>query len=202
MHLVIIFGPPAVGKMTVGQALARATGLRLFHNHMALEPVLQIFEFDSPPFVRIVRSIRDQVFREVAGSNLPGLIYTCMWDLDDDTDRAYIDEVCALFRSNGAAVHFVELYATLEERLRRNRTAQRLAAKPSKRDVAASQARLLARQHDARLNTSGDFFQPELHLRIDNTARSAEQAAALIIERFGLPVVEPGADDDPAPIDA
>lgn len=31
--LVIILGPHAVGKMTVGQELAKITDLRLFHNH-------------------------------------------------------------------------------------------------------------------------------------------------------------------------
>ena len=35
--LVIIIGPHAVGKMTVGQELARITDLRLFHNHMSIE---------------------------------------------------------------------------------------------------------------------------------------------------------------------
>jgi hypothetical protein len=187
MHLVIIFGPPAVGKMTVGRELARTTGLRLFHNHMALEPVLQVFPYDSPPFARIVRMIREQVFLEVAGSDLPGLIYTCMWDLADDEERAWLDGVCALFRSKGAAIHFVELYAPLDVRLQRNRTEQRLAEKPSKQDVDASEVRLRARDRDAKLNTRGDFFYPELHLRIDNTDRSPEEVANLIIHRFGLP---------------
>ena len=30
MKLIVIFGPPAVGKMTVGLELQRRTGLRLF----------------------------------------------------------------------------------------------------------------------------------------------------------------------------
>jgi hypothetical protein len=34
MTLVVIFEPPAVGKMTVGMEIERRTGLRLFHNHM------------------------------------------------------------------------------------------------------------------------------------------------------------------------
>ena len=34
MKFVIIFGPPAVGKMTVGYELAKFTGLKVFHNHM------------------------------------------------------------------------------------------------------------------------------------------------------------------------
>lgn len=76
-----MFGPPAVGKMTVGKELAELTGLKLFHNHMTIEPVLQLFEFGSPPFARLVRSFRNQVFEEVARSDLPGLIFTVMWSL-------------------------------------------------------------------------------------------------------------------------
>ncbi len=123
MHLIVIFGPPAVGKMAVGQELEQITGLRLFHNHMAIEPVLQFFPFGSAPFVRIVNSFRIHVFREVAESDLPGLIYTFIWSLDDATDKRYIDGVCDLFRAQGSEIHFVELYATLDERLRRNRDA-------------------------------------------------------------------------------
>lgn len=186
-HFVIVFGPPAVGKMAVGQELARLTGLRLFHNHMALEPVLQIFPFGTPPFNRIVRRIRSAVFQEAAASDLPGLIYTCVWDLASDEDRVYYDEVCDLFRSNGAAVHFVELFAPLEERLVRNRTELRLKEKPSKRDLRASEERLRARETDRKMNSAGDFFYPEPHMMIDNTDLSAAEAAKLIVARFGLP---------------
>ena len=41
--LVVLVGPPAVGKMTVGHALAARTGLRLFHNHHTIEPLGEIF---------------------------------------------------------------------------------------------------------------------------------------------------------------
>lgn len=48
MKLVIIVGSGAVGKMTVGQELMKKTGLRLFHNHMMIEPVIEIFgKYDS-----------------------------------------------------------------------------------------------------------------------------------------------------------
>ena len=43
MKLVIIFGAGAVGKMTVGQELAKITDLRLYHNHMDIEMVIGIF---------------------------------------------------------------------------------------------------------------------------------------------------------------
>ena len=39
LKFVTIIGPQAVGKMTVGQELAKITGLKLFHNHMTIELV-------------------------------------------------------------------------------------------------------------------------------------------------------------------
>jgi shikimate kinase len=53
MKLVILFGPPAVGKMTVGQELAKATGLKLFHYHVTIELVLNFFEFGTKEFSRL-----------------------------------------------------------------------------------------------------------------------------------------------------
>lgn len=39
MKLLFMIGNAVVGKMTVGQELAKITGLKLFHNHMTIEPV-------------------------------------------------------------------------------------------------------------------------------------------------------------------
>ena len=39
--LVLLTGPQAVGKMTVGQELAKITGLKLFHNHMTIDLALK-----------------------------------------------------------------------------------------------------------------------------------------------------------------
>lgn len=37
MKLIIIFGPQASGKMTIGHELEKLTELKLFHNHMTIE---------------------------------------------------------------------------------------------------------------------------------------------------------------------
>ena len=47
MKLILIFGPQAVGKMTVGQELATLTGLKLFHNHMTIDLVSPIFDYST-----------------------------------------------------------------------------------------------------------------------------------------------------------
>ena len=59
MNLIILFGPPAVGKMTVGQELSRLTGYPLLHNHMTIDLVTEFFDFGTPQFGRLVpRSAR------------------------------------------------------------------------------------------------------------------------------------------------
>jgi len=189
MDFVVIFGPPAVGKMTVGHELARLTGLKLFHNHMTIDLVLPFFAFGTPPFGRLVGEFRRRIFEEVAASDGPGLIFTYVWALDNEGDRAYVDSCCAIFRARGARVAFAELAAELPERLVRNRSAFRLEQKPSKRDLEWSDGNV--RDLDARhkLNSAGDFFYPDAHLKLDTTHLSAEEAARRIRDHFGLPLI-------------
>jgi hypothetical protein len=183
--LVVLLGPPAVGKLTTGRALEELTGYPLFHNHMTIELVLPFFEFGSEPFSRLVGEFRQRIFAEVAASELPGLIFTWIWAFDQPADRAFIDELRDLFSRSGWRVVFVELWADLETRLARNRTELRLREKASKRDLAASEARLLAAEQRHRMNLDGDFPFAE-HLRIDNTRLAPAQAADRIAEHFSL----------------
>ena len=190
MKLVIIFGPRAVGKMTVGYELERLTGLRLFHNHMTIDVVLRFFPFGSPPFHRLVTEFRTRIFEEVAASDLPGLIFTYVWALDHAGDKAHVDRLCDIFRQRGAEIYFVELEASLDERLRRNETELRLAEKRPKRDLEFSRRNLLEIQEKYQLNTGGEFFYPERYLRIENTHLPPDEVARRIVEAFGLPTIQ------------
>jgi len=164
MKFVIIFGPPAVGKMTVGYELAKLTSFRLFHNHMTIDLVLNFFSFGQPQFHRLVGEFRRRIFEEVAASDLAGLIFTYVWALDQASDKAFINEICNIFREKSGEVYFVELEAEQSERLRRNESEFRLAQKPSKRQVAESRRRLLEGDQNYKLNSTGDFFFEENYI--------------------------------------
>src|SRR5207237_608154 len=127
--------PPAVGKMAVGHEISKRTGLKLFHNHHAIDLALRFFPFGTPPFHRLVRDFRRRIFEEVAVSDLRGLIFTYVWAFDHASDDAAVEEFAAIFQSCGGRVYYVELECELAERLRRNETEFRLAEKPSKRDL-------------------------------------------------------------------
>jgi hypothetical protein len=97
--LVFVVGPPAVGKMTVGAALAARTGLKLFHNHRTIDLILPFFAFGSPPFNRLVSEFRQRILEEVASSDLLGLIFTYVWAFDQPTDDADVEAYSAIFKT-------------------------------------------------------------------------------------------------------
>ena len=181
MKLVLIIGAGAVGKMTVGQALMRKTGLRLFHNHMMIEPVIDIFgTFNG----QAVNRLREVVFEEFLRSDLPGMIFTYMWAFDMPSDRAYIEALAARFDE----VYCVELVAPQEVRLQRNRTENRMAHKASKRNSDFSES--LIRHEDANyrlVSEPGELSFP--YLRLENADMSPEEAAERIVAAFGLKVL-------------
>ncbi len=184
--LLFLVGPPAVGKMSVGQAIAERTGLRLFHNHISIEVALRYFGFGTPAFRRIDGEIRRLVIEEVAASDLPGLVFTLVWAFDVPEEQDFIDACARPFRERGGRVLFVELEASQAERLKRNECVSRLAEKPSKRDLGASRRSLLELDERHQLNSGGKFDEREDYLRINNTFLTPAEVADRVIRHFGL----------------
>lgn len=183
MKLVLLVGNGAVGKMTVGQELMKQTGLRLFHNHMTIEPVLEVF---GSFHTEAILQMREVIFREFAKSDLYGMIHTIMWAFDSPEDWEYIRRVTEIFREQGADIYCVELVASQEIRLQRNETANRLAHKPSKRDLNASRERVIAMDRQYRFESRPGEIPFENYMRIDNSCLAPDAVAGMIRERFGL----------------
>lgn len=183
MKLVLLVGNGAVGKMTVGQELMKLTGLRLFHNHMTIEPVLEIFgTFHTDAILQM----REVIFREFAKSDNYGMIHTIMWAFDMQEDWDYINHVVDIFKEHDAEIYCVELVAPQEIRLQRNETPNRLAHKASKRDLASSRERVIAMDKKYRLESNPGEIPFENYMRIDNSNLEPEAVAAMIKERFAL----------------
>ena len=73
--LVCLIGPPAVGKMTVGQELCRRTGFKLFHGHVLADV--------------LARTWRQMFFEEALEAGL-SLVITVAWRFDVPEDEETI----------------------------------------------------------------------------------------------------------------
>lgn len=185
--LVIILGPHAVGKMTVGQALAKITPLRLFHNHMSIELTRKLFNRSEPEWQELNGYIRQNVFEQFATGDFAGLIFTYMCAFDMPSEFEYLEKIITLFQENGAKCHVVELTADFEERLERNKSENRLYHKESKRDIEWSEAEMRKTSAKHRLNSyEGEKLPFESYLKIDNTHLPPDVVAQTIKEYFNI----------------
>ena len=183
MKLLFLIGNSAVGKMTVGQELTKITPLRLFHNHMMIEPVLEVFgQFRGD----IIQKLRHVIFEEFAKTDNYGLVFTFMWAFDMPSDWEYLERVKQIFNLPEEDVYYVELIAPQEIRLQRNCTENRLKNKASKRDIDASNARLIRDDQNYRCESlPGEITFPN-YLRLETADLSAADTAAKIKEYFSF----------------
>lgn len=188
-HLILLFGPPAVGKMTVGQEIAELTGFKLFHNHMSLELANQFFDWSTPNFQKIDRLVRFGIFDIVAKSDLPGFIFTFVWALDLPREADYLDEIISHFRPRGFTIHHVELQASLDTRLARNKTENRLRHKPSKRNLSFSDQLLQHDEANHRMQSLEGEHPERKILRVDTEGKLAHEVAQIIVQELGIATI-------------
>lgn len=185
MDLVIIFGPQAVGKMTVGEELQKKTGLKLFHNHMTIDLLLQLFPYDEAR--PLIKKFRNEIFEAMAKSDQRGMIFTYVWDFDMKEDWEYIAYIYNVFEDHN--VYFVELESGLETRLQRNVTHNRLEKKWTKRDTKTSNVRLVKSLEKHRLTSNEGEVPYDNYIKINNEHISAKETSSIIVSCFDLECV-------------
>jgi predicted kinase len=186
MKLILLFGPQAVGKMTVGHELEKITNLKLFHNHMTIELVTPFFNYGTETGKRLVNHFREEIFKAVASSDLEGLIFTYVWYFDAKEDWDYSEKLTKIFKDKGAEIYYVELEADVEERIKRNKSEHRLNHKPTKRNIEKSEKDLLGSVSEHRLNSEEGEIKEKNYLRINNTNLDPVTVALKIKEKFNL----------------
>lgn len=183
--LIVLFGAPAVGKMTVGQELERLTGFRLFHLHQIIDLVLGYFPYSTSPgspYEQLVVSYRRLFFEEAARNGM-NLVTTCGWRFDLPAEEEAVRSYIQPFLERQGQIFFVELLAPLETRIERNRTENRRRHK--KTDWATDgYLREDAARH--RYDSGGVIPFDVPFLRLETEHVSAGATAERIVDAFGL----------------
>ncbi len=176
MRLIFLYGLPATGKLTVGRELVALTGYRLFHNHLAVDLLLAVFEFGSAPFVELREQIWLSVLEQACRTGMPGLIFT--FNPESTVRPGFPQEVVELAASHSVRLDLVELVCPLPE-LRR-----RLDSAPRKEHRKLTSTALFDRLH-----ASGAFdtsHMPAAALTLDTARLHPAQAARSICDALEL----------------
>lgn len=175
-RLVFIYGPPAVGKLTVAYALARITGFKLFHNHLTVDLVQSIFDWGEGPFWELVHRYRLELLEAAARAKIPGVVFTFVYAKPDDD--GFVRHVVETVEQHGGEVCFVRLACDRDELFQRLRDPSRKAFRKMKRVT-------MLRDLLNRYELFADVPYAN-NLVIDNTNLSPRKAAQLIKRHFAF----------------
>ena len=178
MHIFII-GAPASGKMTIGQELSQKTNATLFYNHQAIDFALEIYQDYTEEMWEFVRGITFS-FLGASARNQRSVILTDVIDFSNQYQLLYLKQIQDLLDDYHQEILFVELETSLEERLHRNRTENRLKHKPLKRHIKVSEREILETAETLQLNSQHQSNELHYYFKINNTNLSAEEAAKQI----------------------
>lgn len=184
-NLIIIYGPPAVGKATIGRELSKLNNYKLLHTEMEAEYVLNFFEIGSKDYYSLSAKIKLITLQQLYLSNTKGVIFTYVHNFNYSNWK-YIQSLFSKFKTNGK-IFIIELYADINIRLNRNVQPDRLQNKKTKRNVVRSKEMLLKMEKTMIMNSSdntNNLFLNENYLKIDTTNKSIQSTINIICNYF------------------
>lgn len=177
MKLLILFGPPSVGKTTIGKLVEARTSFKLFHNHMVMDGIMHIFGVGTPAEDRLSKIIRTEVIKEAAAAEI-NLIFTYVWDFGQKKGKINIDSYKEIYESRGGEVFFIELNAPLDVRAMR-------ADNPDRQQIKAhapDSKRVVKLESALNLTSPSPFFYPDNYAKIDTANKHPEEIAQEVID--------------------
>jgi len=132
MKLVIIYGPPATGKLTVAKELSKITGYKVFHNHLTVDLVYSIFPSGTRAYSDLVEKIRLYAIESAAENKIKGMIFTLVYGVETHggkTEDLFIKKIIKKVKKYKGQVLFVKLSCEEKELERRLKYPSRKAFK-------------------------------------------------------------------------
>jgi chloramphenicol 3-O-phosphotransferase len=178
MELIFLHGRPAAGKLTVARALSERLHYPVFHNHLVVNLLTEVFPFGSDPFVRLREQMWMWVFTDAAVANT-SIIFT--FAPDRTVKAGFPSRVQEAVENDGGRVCFVGLLVSDAEQERR-------IMLPIRRELHKLSDVETLRSMRGRY---GFAEQPPSDFTIDTELDTVEEAADAIIGHFHLAVREP-----------
>ncbi len=113
MNLIIIYGPPAVGKLTVANELSKLTSYKVLHNHLVIDLINSIFDRNDKMFWKLIDSYRLDLVEKAAVKKINGLILTTV--NIKNQDDLFIKNLIKINEQNFGKTYFIQLTCDITE---------------------------------------------------------------------------------------
>lgn len=114
MKVILIYGPPGVGKFTVAKDLSKVTGYKLIHIHSIYDFLENIFGKEQYEIsLKLLNNIYLEVLEEAAKTKIKGVIFTYA-DIARD-NFSFVKQLKKILDNNNSKLKFVQLKCNKEE---------------------------------------------------------------------------------------
>lgn len=175
MKLIVIHGPPAAGKHTVGQKLSELTGYKFFYNHLTVDVVRVLFDDTDKRRHDLLFRLRIDTIAEAARYDLD-TIFTMAYT-DEPHSHKFVRDMTEAVAPYGATIHYVRLDAPNETLYER---AGNISRHRLRKPTDPEHIREYVTNRETRVNIDSDT------LVLDTVKLKPEESARAIIKRFGL----------------
>lgn len=131
MRLVVLYGPPGVGKLTVARELATRLGLPLVHNHLVVDLASALFPVVTREYSDLARALRRSLLDGAAAGGAPGLVTTFAFGVETfgGEDAAELRDLKRRVEDAGGRVTLVKLTCRTEVHRARVASEERRATR-------------------------------------------------------------------------
>ncbi len=181
MKLVVIYGPPAVGKLTVAKALAETTGLSILHNHLVSDLVLAVFDRNTPTAINLNASIKNLIFETAAKRKHPGIITTFLYDRNKKSQiEKWYKDCLKILRRYKVEIFLVRMSCNIETLKKRVVDPSRIGTKK----ITSVEKLLRIVKDEGSFGEISKKIAKSLH--IENTSVAPEDVAQMIKSHYRL----------------
>jgi hypothetical protein len=176
-HIVMLYGRPGVGKLTIAEYLTAETGFSLLHNHAVVDLATALFPFGSLAFISLREKLWHLSVDAVLKARSPGTIMT--FAPEKTVTDGFIPSLQKRVETGGGVLHLIELRCTPQELESRLGSEQRQRF-GKLRDVEAYQ----------KLDAAGAFDRPVMpapELVVDTTEQTPLVSARMIAKHLKPP---------------
>ncbi|MBU0647677.1 AAA family ATPase [Patescibacteria group bacterium] len=178
MKLIVIYGPPATGKLTVAQKLAELTNFKIFHNHLTVDLATSVFDFGTPGFNHIKTKFRLDMIEAAAKYKTNTITTFCYAHHEKKENQQFVKNMIKRVKKHKGQVYFVYLFCDIKTMLER-------VENKSRQQYGKLQSSIKLQNIIKDL----DYFTPIPFVDnfiIDNTNLPALNAAKKIEEKFKI----------------
>ena len=119
MKLVILYGPPAAGKLTIAHNLAKIADIHVFDNHQVLDIIEPIVTRKYLKFSELIYQTQRNIIEAAVKANQTNVVITFPYASNLDRDVEFITKLTTTSRELGAEVYPIFLTCSNETLLKR-----------------------------------------------------------------------------------